>query len=163
MPSSTSAEKPGWRAPSLVVPIAFLQADTHNGFMPHHGRQKREKIVLLRIVVYGSAGYHHGYYSSPIVRHALLRTPSPHVARRALQTCSLPHLRTRSRTQDGEVRELVPKWIVQIPLVEHPHSGLLFTTVSTHTTFVFYIICYSFSVHIFRSTVRPLHHSGDGS
>jgi hypothetical protein len=24
---------------------------------------------------------------------------------------------TRSRTQDGEVRELVPKWIVQIPLV----------------------------------------------
>jgi hypothetical protein len=53
------------------------------------------------------------HYSSPIVRHALLRTPSPHVARRELQR----HVHDHTYALDGEVRELVLKWIVQIPLV----------------------------------------------
>jgi hypothetical protein len=54
------------------------------------------------------------YYSISIVRHALLKTPSPHVARRVLQmhVNYRTYLRTRSRTQDGEVRELVPKAFV---------------------------------------------------
>jgi hypothetical protein len=42
--------------------------------------------------------------------------------------CSLPHLHTRSRTQDGKARELVPEWIVPAPVYKDNRKEKRFVT-----------------------------------